>query len=285
MPWRSNRARTSRVAPQAHAICDRCGFRFNHVDLAWQYDWMGPRMGNKGILVCQRCLDLPFEHNRTILIPADPMPIANPRPEFNITNDNPQSPNSFDPLVSVAPRSVLAGANLGNLTGGAGLDAPYVGIRQKPSWLSAWLRPSSTLATANWVAKNWSATPGLMPAMPPLFSGQLTYLRYGIGSFSVVAPTDQSFVGNSSTARITFSGWDGSSWHTLWSGYPTGTLGETVTATSSQLSDSNPYYVHAVSVFGDGINAAAIANLQFNAVTEGVLSSAALAPTAPLVSS
>jgi len=76
-----SRARTNPSRPQAHAICDRCGFRYNHVDLRWQMDWAGPSLINKRILVCQRCTDVPQEQLRTIVLPADPMPIQNPRPE------------------------------------------------------------------------------------------------------------------------------------------------------------------------------------------------------------
>jgi hypothetical protein len=79
---RSGRARTSASAPQAHAICDRCGFRYNHVALTWQYDWAGASLINKRILVCPTCLDKPQEQLRAIIVPPDPMPIANPRVEY-----------------------------------------------------------------------------------------------------------------------------------------------------------------------------------------------------------
>jgi len=75
----SGRARTSLRSPQAHAICDRCNFRFNHVDLQWQYDFAGSGLINKQILVCRRCLDTPQEQLRAIILSADPVPILNPR--------------------------------------------------------------------------------------------------------------------------------------------------------------------------------------------------------------
>ena len=75
----SGRARTSASNPQAHAICDRCGFRFNHVNLKWQYDWRGATMQNIKILVCNRCYDKPQEQLRAIVVPADPTPIINAR--------------------------------------------------------------------------------------------------------------------------------------------------------------------------------------------------------------
>jgi hypothetical protein len=75
----SGRARTSSSGPQAHAICDRCGFRYNHVDLQWQYDWRGAALQNVRILVCNSCLDVPQTQLRAIVVPADPVPIMQAR--------------------------------------------------------------------------------------------------------------------------------------------------------------------------------------------------------------
>lgn len=77
----AGRARTNPKSPQAHAICDRCGFRYNHVDLKWQYDWRGTSLQNIKLLVCDTCYDVPQEQLRAIVIPADPTPIMNPRTE------------------------------------------------------------------------------------------------------------------------------------------------------------------------------------------------------------
>jgi len=77
----AGRARTSSRNPQAHAICDRCGFRYNFVDLQWQYDWRGATLQNLRILVCTPCLDMPQEQLRAIVVPADPTPIIQARPE------------------------------------------------------------------------------------------------------------------------------------------------------------------------------------------------------------
>jgi hypothetical protein len=78
---RSGRARTSAKNPQAFAICDRCAIWYNHVNLRWQYDWAGASLVNKRILVCNTCYDEPQQQLRAIIIPADPMPIINPRVE------------------------------------------------------------------------------------------------------------------------------------------------------------------------------------------------------------
>ena len=78
---KSGRARTSSTRPQAFAVCDRCGIWYNHVDLKWQYDWRGTSLQNLRFLVCRRCLDKPQQQLRAIILPADPVPINNPRIE------------------------------------------------------------------------------------------------------------------------------------------------------------------------------------------------------------
>lgn len=92
---RAGRARTNASAPQAHAICDRCGFRYNHVDLKWQYQYAGAGLQNLRILVCCRCLDTPQDQLRSIVIPADPVPVINPRPEFYVLDEEGTSSPPF----------------------------------------------------------------------------------------------------------------------------------------------------------------------------------------------
>ena len=75
------RARINARAPRAGAICDRCGFRYNHYDLSWQTEWQGPRIVNLRRLVCPTCLDIPQQQLHTVAPTADPVPIHDPRPE------------------------------------------------------------------------------------------------------------------------------------------------------------------------------------------------------------
>ena len=84
----SGRARTNPTNPQAHAICDRCGFRYNHVNLRWQYDWRGASLMNIRLLVCNTCYDSPQEQLRAIVVPADPMPIDQPRIQDFVTAES-----------------------------------------------------------------------------------------------------------------------------------------------------------------------------------------------------
>lgn len=73
----------ARLSGGAYAICDRCGCGYNHADLSRQMDYAGQGLINKRILVCGKCLDVPQNQLRAIVIPADPVPISNPRvPDF-----------------------------------------------------------------------------------------------------------------------------------------------------------------------------------------------------------
>lgn len=101
----AGRARTSSSSPQAHAICDRCGFRYNHSSLHWQFDWAGAALVNKRLLVCNTCYDTPQEQLRAIVVPADPVPIINPRVEPFVQDETStrytSGQNTVDPVTNI----------------------------------------------------------------------------------------------------------------------------------------------------------------------------------------
>lgn len=74
------KAQVNTNSPRAWAVCDRCAELWNHDKLRFQWDWSGTELINLGILVCPTCYDIPFLPRKTILLPADPIPIQNPRP-------------------------------------------------------------------------------------------------------------------------------------------------------------------------------------------------------------
>lgn len=76
------RARVNPLAPQAFAVCDRCGKWINHVNLRTQVEWAGVRTVDTGFRVCDGCLDVPQEQLRSLILPPDPVPIRNPRVEL-----------------------------------------------------------------------------------------------------------------------------------------------------------------------------------------------------------
>ena len=75
------RAFISARSPRALGVCDRCGALYNLNALQWQYEWAGTKLQNFRLLVCKSCLDVPQEQLRTIVLPPDPVPVMNPRPE------------------------------------------------------------------------------------------------------------------------------------------------------------------------------------------------------------
>lgn len=78
---RQGRARISATSPRAIAICARCGFTDNLINLQWQYQYQGFTLQNLNYLVCNECFDRPSEQLRAIILPPDPAPVMNPRPE------------------------------------------------------------------------------------------------------------------------------------------------------------------------------------------------------------
>lgn len=83
MSWRPHgHARVDPNSPSAFAVCDRCQRLFNRRDLIWEMQWRGPRLMKTGYLVDKSCLDVPQQQLRPRILPTDPVPIFNPRPEF-----------------------------------------------------------------------------------------------------------------------------------------------------------------------------------------------------------
>ena len=74
--------RVNAHSPRAAAICDRCGKRYNHNRLSFQFDYRGPQLQNLQILVCNQCRDRPQDQLRPVILPPDPLPILNPRPDY-----------------------------------------------------------------------------------------------------------------------------------------------------------------------------------------------------------
>ncbi len=79
--------------PRAWATCDACGCNINHYKLSFQRQWQGFKIINLGTLVCPDCLDRPAEFLRTIVLPPDPPPLYNIRPEpYSVDDEGPTQP-------------------------------------------------------------------------------------------------------------------------------------------------------------------------------------------------
>lgn len=82
--WRGRFFQVDPENPRAEGICQRCGFRFNLDNLAWQYAYNGSlQPQNLRILVCQRgtCNDPLNPQDTPNILPPDPLPVFNARPE------------------------------------------------------------------------------------------------------------------------------------------------------------------------------------------------------------
>ena len=116
------RASVSSRNPRAFGICDRCGFLYNHNRLQWQFDWAGASLINKRILVCDTCNDVPQSQLRAIVVPADPVPIQNPRVQdyYNAETDiRTTQGNTIDPATGLP---IIGGDQRGAITD---LTGPY----------------------------------------------------------------------------------------------------------------------------------------------------------------
>lgn len=226
------RARADRHKPRAWGICDDCGGLFNKHELQWSYEWAGNRLVNQNALVCDRCLDTPQEQLRVIVLPADPTPIANPRPErYSIDNN---------PISSI-------GIVVGTMTQAAGLKAAFDANTNKPMFLSA-CQYVSTNGLVNSVGRNWTG----------LTTGNVGILA---SRFQVWAPNDAKFFGGGSTSYAFQGSQLNVGWTTLATGNTAGTIGETIDVA---ITPTTTYLYHQFVLTGDGINSVAVAQLKIS---------------------
>lgn len=257
------RATVGRNNPRAWAVCDRCYFTYNHDQLRWQYQWIGPRVQNIRKLVCPSCYDKPQENIRTIILPPDPIGIQNARPDDFVSDMNPMSG------IGMSANWTLPqyGAAIGNLSGGGGLNAAFDNNPYKPSELCA----NNTISNSsydNYVGVNWQGNVAnlAMPSdlLPPV-------IEHSILSFTAYAPTDRGFLGSAATDWVLQEAqvpavW--ATWTTISSGTTAGTNGETISGTVA-VSANRQY--HRLAILGDQLNYVSIAQLELNVAQVGVV--------------
>jgi len=253
------RAEIDPSKPRALGICDRCGGRYNHHTLSWQFDWRGPKIQNLRFLVCPSCMDrLQQSGQRTILLPADPIPVQNARPEWHVPINNPLSAVGAD----ASPTRWMFGSQIGNLTELGGVASAFNGSANKTYRQSACLSVSHS-SYDNYLGISWSGNPSAAPpGLPP------PLITHSVGSFTITAPNDRSI---GSTAYVIQGSpvntylWG--SWTTLASGSLAGTIGEKVSAAIG----GSPYAYHRVAFLGDGVHPIYVAQVTFSVNEEGIV--------------
>lgn len=146
MAYASKAGRARLASKSAQAVCDRCGIWYSICDTVMQADWRGTSLQCLWIRVCKRtCLDVPQEQLRAITLPADPVPVWQPRPEnfdaaetdYRTTLPGTIDPVTGTPIPSQLQRVTEDGQNIVNQPYGipTGLDQnavmPYNGVVQK----------------------------------------------------------------------------------------------------------------------------------------------------------
>jgi hypothetical protein len=111
---RSGHAITNPQAPRAFGVCDGCGRWWNLYKLRYQYEWQGTKLINTGMRKCSDCTDRPNPQLKARLLPPDPVPVRDPRPENFIASRFDPSPVSGNPITTEygqpypnAPRNLM----------------------------------------------------------------------------------------------------------------------------------------------------------------------------------
>ncbi len=260
------RARVNERSPRAFGICDRCGFQYNLDRLNWQYQWVGVKLQNQYRLVCQSCMDVPQEQLKQIVLPPDPVPVMNARPQDYVAADNAMSGLGASPNPNVRLHWQYSN-QIGNLTGGGGVPSAFNGTINKPSWMSA----NNTISNSsynNYVGINWSGNVSNlnMPSsmLPPV-------IRHSLGSFTAYAPNDRGFLGSAQTSYVVQSSPVNTSlwgaWTTISSGVTAGTPGETISGECT----GGLYQFHRIAFLGDQVNYISVAQVEFNVAQTGTV--------------
>ena len=76
------RGTTRNPADGPWTACDDCGFLYSQNRMAFQYDFYGGTVPqNSGFLKCPTCMDDLAYQFKLLILPPDPKPIMNTRPE------------------------------------------------------------------------------------------------------------------------------------------------------------------------------------------------------------
>ena len=203
------RAVANSAAPAAAGQCDRCGFVYQRNQLKFQWDFRGPVLQNTRILVCSRCYDQPAEQLRSIVIPADPMPIMQPRvPDYPTAETNYHvvaAAPTIDPVTGIPiPNTTILTDQNGNLMveqpigQPVGMDQGAVMPLQGTTHYRVTLRPTSVSSLGgDVVTVTFPAAHGLATNDQIVVEGLSN--THACGAFSITVTTATAFTYQTNT--------------------------------------------------------------------------------------
>lgn len=156
-----HRARARARSPRAFGVCDFCGGWFNRVDLLEVMEYYGTSVRWTGYLADRDCLDKPQPQLQPYILPPDPVPIKNPRPEiFSIS----RGANGYTQMTTWGPGD---------------FSVPYPIRTSKSALLAAAASLSGVPTPANYADLSAaiplsSVTTLLVPLVPASSGGPLT---------------------------------------------------------------------------------------------------------------
>jgi hypothetical protein len=150
---RAGKAVTDSSHPRAFGVCDRCGQWTNNHKLRWQFQWNATKLYNQRLLVCRDCYDDPQQQLRTLILPPDPSPLANIRPEFFKKDESNPTQNLLAQIVTAQVSITTFFVDLYNgnpAQGGSSILSSLTGSATR-------IDAASRMTTVGSVARNTSA--------------------------------------------------------------------------------------------------------------------------------
>lgn len=243
------RAHINARAPSALGVCDRCGFLYNLIDLQNQVQWQGPRLQSIHAKVCDSCLDVPQEQLRTITIPADPMPVSDPRIESYNAETGPFQ-GLGTPIGTLVDWGGLAAAfDWGGINFDSSGADPFP--PSKPANFCAALQ-TATSSFTNTIGLQWNV--GAQPVDSVAETQTVNVTR-----FQLYAPNDMGFCSAGAVSYVFQGSSDGATWTTLYSSTTSDAVGQTIDVESGLTSGSYSY--HQVAFDGTSGGTIAVAQL------------------------
>lgn len=182
------------------AVCDRCGGWYNHSNLRWQYQFAGTTVVNLRILVCPKCLDDMSPFLITPILPIDPPPVFDARPEpYSLDETSPTQEftaqiNWPDPTIGadfyidlfdgnpISGGSSVLSAVTGSATranAASSIGSPVEGICGNTVAIT-FTEASASSSNLTYIAVYDAATAGNLLASGPVFEPQTVVLYNGL---------------------------------------------------------------------------------------------------------